>query len=134
MFALNWPLHSRLWNLKRGVCEGILEGEHSVNSVAISYDGQILVTGSDDNSVRWVVSTNAYLLACWNTSHCACKSMGTWLTGKLRQHPNTHRVWDLEKMACTACSMLDHMGSVNSVAISPDGHTILSASDDKTIR
>ena len=43
------------------------------------------------------------------------------------------RVWDLASGECKS-TMKGHTGDVNTVAISPDGNTIVSGSSDKSVR
>ena len=53
---------------------------------------------------------------------------------KLPPKPShTTSVWDLASGECKS-TLSGHTGYVRSVAISPDGQTIVSSSDDNTIR
>lgn len=49
------PQH-RVWDLWSGACERALEGHNGrVNNIALSQDGQRLVSASDDTTYVWVV-------------------------------------------------------------------------------
>lgn len=47
--------------------------------------------------------------------------------------PLPDRVWYLKSQDCKA-TLTGHMGSVNSLAVSPDNQMVVSASDDNIIR
>ena len=48
-------------------------------------------------------------------------------------HPTRASVWDLASGECKS-TLEGHTSDVNTVAISPDGKTIVSGSDDQTLR
>ncbi|MCB8762421.1 hypothetical protein L2E68_19215 [Planktothrix agardhii 1029] len=107
----------------------------SVNSVAISPDGQILVSGSDDKTITiWDLSTGQELRTLTGHSESvnsvAISPDGQTLLSGSRD--NTIKIWQLstgEELR----TLTGHSESVNSVAISPDGQILVSGSDDKTI-
>ena len=44
-------------------------------------------------------------------------------------------IWDRCELKCTLkCTLQGHAGEVNAVSISPDGTTIVSGSNDQTVR
>ncbi|KAG8726697.1 hypothetical protein FRC10_006840, partial [Ceratobasidium sp. 414] len=112
--------------------------ESSVNSVALSPDGHLIVSGSHDHTVRvWDAGTGA--------------PIGEPLTGHSRlvasvafspdghrivsgSYDKTVRVWDADTGAPIGEPLTGHSDSVTSVAFSPDGHCIVSGSVDKTVR
>lgn len=53
----NCPLLARIWDSESGQLKGTLEGHtDGVQSVAISFDGKTIVSGSNDKTVRCVSS------------------------------------------------------------------------------
>ena len=115
----------------------------SVNSVAISPDGQILVSGSDDKTITiWDLSTGQELRTLTGHSESvnsvAISPDGQTLLSGSRD--NTIKIWRLstgEELR----TLTVHSDSVNFVAISPDGqilvsssHTVVSDIYDNTIK
>ncbi|KAK4182362.1 quinon protein alcohol dehydrogenase-like superfamily, partial [Podospora australis] len=107
-----------------------------VRAVTVSPDGRLIVSGSDDNTVRvWDAVTGA--------ERCVLKGHSSWVNavailpdGRLivsGSRDNTVRVWDAVTDAERRV-LKGHSGAVSAVAISPDGRLIVSGSDDNTVR
>jgi predicted NACHT family NTPase len=126
----------KLWDWQTGECLQTLEGHiHRVKSVAFSPDGTTLVSGSDDQTVKlWEV----------NTGICLHTFQGHRI-GFYRL-PLVLVVVGLPAAAVrlSSCGMFaqgeclqtfeGHTHRVRSVAFSPDGQTLASASDDETVQ
>ncbi len=105
-------------------------------SVAISPDGQTLVSGSRDKTIKvWELSTGRLMRTL--TDHAAevwsvaISPDGQTLVSESRD--KTIKVWELStgKLVRTLTS---HAAEVWSVAISPDGQTLVSGGQDNTIK
>jgi WD40 repeat protein/energy-coupling factor transporter ATP-binding protein EcfA2 len=108
----------------------------SVNAVAISPDGKMIVSGSYNKTVRlWDVSGNPIGQPLRGHEDCV-NSVAFSLDGKLiisGSDDNTVRLWDIDGNPIGQ-PLRGHEDAVNSVAISPDGKLIVSGSSDKTVR
>ena len=109
--------------------------EEAVTSVAFSPDGQIIVSGSDDKTVRlWDLQGN---LIGQPFRHESCVTSVTFSPdGQMivsGTDGKTVRLWDLQGHPIVQ-PIQGHISAVRSVAFSPDGQIIVSGSDDKTVR
>jgi WD40 repeat protein len=107
-----------------------------VNSVAFSPDGQLIVSGSYDSTVRvWDVTTGAERHAMHGHQE-AVHSVAFSPDGKFivsGSNDNTVRVWDITT-GIERHTMHGHEDRVWSVASSPDSQFIVSGSSDYTVR
>jgi WD40 repeat protein/serine/threonine protein kinase len=107
-----------------------------VRSAAFSPDGQLIVTGSDDQTARvWVAAAGKELLKLEGHTNAvnsvAFSSNGRWIV--TASFDQTARVWD----AATGKEILKlegHTNAVNSAAFSSNGRWIVTASFDQTAR
>ncbi|MEM7350747.1 MAG: hypothetical protein AAF657_08075, partial [Acidobacteriota bacterium] len=144
---------ARIWNAADPNAEPYVLTGHTgpVRAVAISPDSRWLVTASFDNTARrWDLSrlqggnrrpTSSLLLGHDSSVDALAISPDSRLliTGS---HDNTARLWNLgeEVESLTAGSLTaravfsGHRGPISAVAISPDGHWLVTASWDQTVR
>jgi WD40 repeat protein len=112
-----------------------------VRSVAISPDGQTLVSGSDDKTIKvWNLHSGELLKTL--TGHLSSWFLGVSVVcvaispdGQMLVSgagDKTIKVWNLHSGELLK-TLTGHSKTVNSVAISPNGQTLVSVSDDETI-
>jgi len=107
----------------------------SVNSIAISPDGETLVSGSDDKTIRlWHLKTGQLINTFLGHSHfvksVAFSPDGQWIASG--SSDRTIKLWDT-KTGDAIFTLAGHSQVVKSVAFSPDGQFLASGSADKTI-
>ncbi|MUG96279.1 protein kinase [Scytonema sp. UIC 10036] len=114
-----------------------LEGHNDwVSSLAISPDGQTLVSGSGDRSIKiWNLQTGGIKTSLNGhtdgvVSVAIAPEGKTLVSGSI---DGTIKIWDLQTPGLKN-TLTGHKDSVKSVAIAPDGKTLASASSDKTIK
>ncbi|KAJ6491090.1 WD40-repeat-containing domain protein, partial [Mycena sanguinolenta] len=118
--------------------EKILRGhDDSVQSVAFSPDGQRIVSGSNDKTVRiWDAATGAAIGKPLQGHDKSVQSVAFSPDGQRiasGSADKTVRIWDAAMGAAIGEPLKGHNGYVQSVAFSPDGQHIVSGSDDKMV-
>jgi WD40 repeat protein len=127
----------RLWDISGNPIGQPFQGHHfSVNSVAFSPDGKMIVSGSSDNTVRlWDISGNP-IGQPFEGHEDIINSVAFSPDGKMivsGSLDNTVRLWDISGNPIGQ-PFQEHHSGVNSVAFSPDGKMIVSGSWDNTVR
>ncbi|CAH2572651.1 putative WD repeat-containing protein alr3466 [Planktothrix rubescens] len=127
----------RIWNLDTGkLIDTINAHSHWVLSVAISSNGQYLVSSSIDKTVKlWSLKTKINLHTF--TGHTSWVNVvkitpdnQTLISGSADK---TIKVWNLEKKELVH-TFNGHTGWISSLAISSDSKFLVSGSTDKTIK
>ncbi len=133
----------KVWNLPRQELVGTLTGHSGrVSSVAISPDGQTLVSGSADQTIKvWnlprreligTLTGHSTSLLMAHKSSLAISPDGQMLVSS-GSADQAIKVWDLPGQELVG-TLTGHSGGVSSLAISPDGQTLVSGSADQTIK
>jgi len=109
-----------------------------VNSIALSSDGQRIVSGSEDQTIRvWNAITGEIVAGPFNGHSNSVTSVAF---SPDDQHivsgseDRTIRVWNATTGETVAGPFSGHLNPVTSVAFSPDGQHTVSGSHDRTIR
>jgi WD40 repeat protein len=127
----------KVWNLATGEEIYTLKGHSSrVNILAITPDGQRLVSGSDDNTIKlWNLDTGRQIRTLVGHSFWV-RSVAISPDGKIvasGSFDNTIKLWHLANGE-EIRTLMGHSQTVRSVAISPDGKILASGSRDRTIK
>jgi COMPASS component SWD3 len=116
---------------------------NSINCLAISPNGEMLASGSEDNTIRlWNLETGE-CLATLSGHEAGVKSVAITSDGQLLvsgSADNTIKLWQLPENASEPIcpdpiyTLTGHTDWVKCLAITPDGQTLASGSQDKTIK
>ena len=123
------------WNSRQQITSFVAHPRNSsINSLAFSPDGQILVSGGDDCMVNiWYVYRNESPKIGQHAGKVRTVAFSP--DGKLVASGDDSgliKVWDVETMENVI--LPKQHGAVTSLAFSPDGKTLASGSKDKTVR
>ncbi|KAJ7136930.1 WD40-repeat-containing domain protein, partial [Mycena epipterygia] len=123
------------WPVTMAVLEGHTD---EINSVRFSPDGQYIVSGSDDKTVRiWDTESGAAVGEPLSGHTDWVRSVSFSPDGKhivSGSDDNTVRIWDAESKTAIGKPLEGHTSPINSVTFSPDGKHIVSGSRDHTMR
>ena len=136
----------KLWSLTgKSWLSSVVSGEYlksmnehaaSVNSVAFSPDGKMIVSGSSDNSVKlWDVATGECLQTLegheGQVNSVSFSPIDNLIVSS--DTDGTVRLWEVTKGECLKV-LQEYSGFVGSVAFSPTGKTIAAIEGDGTIK
>ncbi|GMH58853.1 hypothetical protein TL16_g02702 [Triparma laevis f. inornata] len=126
-----------VWDIESGDKIRSLEGHsNAANTVDISPNNKMIVSGSDDNTTKLWSMDNGELLhtfeghTLWSSSVAIHPSGELLATGS---RDKTWKLWSLKTKKLLYTSRDKHSDYVSSVVFSPDGGSLISASNDKTI-
>ncbi|MBC8869737.1 MAG: protein kinase [Planctomycetes bacterium] len=131
------PIGAQLWDVATGKPTGpTLEHRASINAVAFSPDGKVLLTGGWDNTARlWDPKTgNAIGPPLIHDS--VLRAVAFSPDGKVvvtHVNDGSAQLWDAETGKPTALS-IKRQGYIRAVAFSPDGKTMITGLADNTAR
>ena len=127
----------RLWSTESGKLLHTYEGHRSyVNAIAFSPDGEKILSGSRDNTVRLWDTDSGKLVHTLEGHTSSVNAIAFSPDGQKilsGSRDNTVRLWDTDsgKLVHT---YEGHRSEVYAIAFSPDGQQILSGSTDNTVR
>ena len=119
-----------------GETELYIQNSSRVNSVAFSQDGNRVVSGSEDNTVRIWNATTGEVEAELKGDMDFMTSVAFSQDGsRVVSGSEDKKVWIWNTTTCEVEAELEgHTGWVRSVAFSQDGSQVVSGSDDKTVQ
>ena len=139
LVALGRPHALLLWRASRespALVRTLAGHTDQVSSVAVSADGRLALSGSDDRTVKvWDLTSGQERRTLAGHAH-EVRSVAVSADGRLAlsaSYDRTVKVWDLTS-GQERRTLAGHARAVNSAAVSADGRLALSASYDRTVR
>lgn len=125
----------RLWDRASGQCVRTIEGHRGdIRSVALSRDGQRLISASADRDIRiWDFASRQCLQTITDDSAISEVIISADDRLIISASDNIIKIWDIASGNCMR-TLIGHQGDINSIAISTDSAFIVSGSDDNTVR
>ena len=129
----------RIWDIENRTKAYKLEGHcKPLTSVSLSPDGKLIISASHDKTIRiWNIESGRSIYKFTKPSYSYSIFVAFSPNGKLiasvLQDNKTLCIWNMHK-AKEICILEGHIDSISSIAFSPDGKQIASASRDKTVR
>ncbi|KZL50424.1 hypothetical protein A2T98_07405 [Nodularia spumigena CENA596] len=127
----------KLWKVATGRCLRTFEGhKNSVNSVCLSADSRLALSGSADNTLKlWEISTGFCLRTFKGhqkpvTTVCLSADSRLAISGS---EDNTFRLWEISTGRCLRI-FEGHKSGIKSVCWSADNHLAISGSGDSTFK
>lgn len=119
---------------KRKIIETLNGHTASISSLAVSSEGQYMVSGSSDNTIRlWDRTLSSWSSKILLTHTASVPSVsiiadGRWIASA--SGDRRIRLWDTNGQSLSAKVLEEHTGSVNCVSVSADGRWLVSGSFD----
>ncbi len=137
MFASGSYGKIRIWNLQTGVQVRELDAHKSwVNALAISPNGQVLASGSEDTTIRILNFQTGELFQSLAAHSGPVNALAISPNGQILASGSadrTIRFWNLRD-GVRLRTISGHQDAVNAIAWSPNGRLIASGSSDRTIQ
>ncbi len=130
------PARIQIWNVDRQEQVGEpIRHDGNVTTMSWSPDGKNLLVGSEDGIARiWPVNTRRSLsVTVCRSGDLGCANMGPTANQMLIGHGEDFELWDLS-LGKVIRGFYGHSADIGSVAFSPDGTRLASASYDKTVK
>jgi telomerase protein component 1 len=134
ILLLTSPVSSTGYNPYNALLQTFEGHTNSVSSVYLAPDGNIAMSGAVDHTIRlWELSTGRCLQAI---------DVGSWVRHLCMTYDkkfivmatyNSVQIWDINAEEAL-CTLKGHTGFVLCVCVTPDGNTVVSGGQDKTIR
>lgn len=138
LLTAGWDHTARIWNLKTGLAEQKLLGQHNddINHAVFSPDGRKVLTASDDTTaVLWNLQSGQPELTLRGhgkrVNSAAFSRNGRWIL--TASDDRTARIWDA-KSGEECLVIRGHDWAVQSAEFSRDAKRVITASDDNTAR
>src|SRR5919202_1429968 len=109
----------------------------SINCIAMTPNGKMLVTGSEDSTIALCNLETGKILACLEEHEAGVKAIALTPDGKMlvsASADHTIKLWQLPKVKTPTHTLTGHSDWVKCLAITPDSKILASGSQDKTIK
>jgi WD40 repeat protein len=128
----------RVWDRASGIeLQKLIGHKDGVNCLALNCDGQLLYSGSIDNTIKeWDLTTGSCRRTFKGYHICSVNTIALSGDGKYLYFDSldqTIQEWDLNTGSCLR-TFEGHQGYLRAIILSKDGRSLYSGSDDRTIK